>query len=97
MATFRRKIRKNNKSRKQKREKRGGATRHWEDDDLRMADNYANDNNGDTVSFRLNEYLKKHPNAVDFEEIKNIHDTILKGHQIITEGYKRLSKLMNAD
>jgi hypothetical protein len=86
---------KNNKSRRQKRIKRGGAARHFEDENLSSAYNYISDYSENT-SYWLNKYLE-HKGSDDYEKIKEINDMLIEGREMMTTGYAKFEKLMSSE
>ena len=94
-----RSLRKNNKSRRQK---RGGAPRHHEDENLRKAYRNIYDFNGDKdgppTSYWLAEYLKDgDKDSDDYKKVEKINDMLLTGYKMMMKGYDEFEKLMEED
>ena len=91
----RRSLRKNNKSRRQKRIKRGGADRHHEDPDLRNAYRYISDYSENTAEW-LNKSLQ-HLEGDDAEKVKEIRKMLVDGRIMMTSGYDKFEELMESE
>lgn len=92
----RRSLRKNNKSRRQKRIKRGGADRHHEDPNLSSAYRYISDYSVHTAEW-LKKFLKSGDNEDDIEKVKVIRKMLVDGHQMMTTGYEKFEELMESE
>ena len=99
MRKTRRSLRKNNKSRRQK---RGGAPRHHEDENLskayRYIYGYEGDKDGPPTSYWLAEYLKDgDKDSDDYKKIEKINGMLLEGYKMMTIAYDNFEKLMEED
>ena len=99
MRKTRRSLRKNNKSR---RVKRGGAPRHYDNENLRKAHRhiyeYNGDRNGPPTSYWLAEYLKDgDKDSDDYKKIEKINGMLLEGYKMMTIAYDNFEKLMEED
>ena len=95
-----RNLRKNNKSRRRSREKRGVARGNFEDENLSKAYRTIYEKNGDSngppTSYWLKQYLKDQTGSEsdDYKRVEKINDLLITGYKMMQEGFDEFEELM---
>ena len=97
-----RNLRKNNKSRRRSREKRGVARGNFDDENLSKAYRTIYEKNGDAngppTSYWLNQYLTDQAGSEsdDYKKVEKINNMLLTGYKMMQEGFDELEELMQS-
>ena len=97
-----RNLRKNNKSRRRSREKRGGADRHFDDENLSKAYRTIYEKNGDAneppTSYWLKQYLVDQAGneSDDYKKVEKINHMLITGYKMMQDGFAEFEELMQS-
>jgi len=98
-----RNLRKNNKSRRRSREKRGVARGNFDDENLSKAYRTIYEKNGDAngppTSYWLKEYLTDQAGSEsdDYKKVEKINHMLITGYKMMQEGFDEFEELMQSE